>query len=241
MATIVLVAGACCGGWSWNRVAPLLQAAGHAVFTPTLTGLGERVHLATPHVNLETHITDIVNLLVYEDLRDVTLVGYSYAGIVIAGVAERVPERLAQLIYADADVPENGESIYDLDGASEDDRAAEWTAAETAGTPGYMPVPVSYIAARIPDEGDQAWVLARMTPHPLATFTQPVQLLDPSAAALPRAYIFCTEDKSADASTVRFAARYRADSRWRYREIAANHMAPVTAPHALAEAMVSLL
>ena len=117
MATFVLVAGACCGGWSWTRVAPLLRAAGHAVWTPTLTGLGDRVHLATPDVNLDTHVTDVVNLLVYEDLRDVALVGYSYAGFVIAGVAERAPERLAQLVYGDADVPEDGQSSYDCDGA----------------------------------------------------------------------------------------------------------------------------
>jgi pimeloyl-ACP methyl ester carboxylesterase len=95
MARFVLVTGTHFGGWSWQKVTPLLRAAGHAVWTPTLTGLGERVHLATPDVDFDTHDTDVVNLLVYEDLSDVTLVGYSYGATVIAGVAERTPERLA--------------------------------------------------------------------------------------------------------------------------------------------------
>jgi pimeloyl-ACP methyl ester carboxylesterase len=240
MATFVLVAGACCGGWSWNRVAPLLRAAGHDAFTPTLTGIGERVHLATPGFDLETHITDGVNLLVYEDLRDVTLIGYSTGGP-ITGVADRVPERLAQLIYGDANVPEDGESEYDCDRASEDDRAADQAAGEAAGTPGYWPVPVDYMRAQIADETDRAWILARMTPHPLAAFAQPVQLQNPAALALPRAYIFCTEGKGKEFSSVRYAAKYRSDPDWRYRELVANHMAPITEPRALAEAFLSLV
>jgi pimeloyl-ACP methyl ester carboxylesterase len=241
MATFVLVAGACCGGWSWNRVAPALRAAGHEVHTPTLTGLGDRVHLASADVDLETHVTDVVNLLFYEDLCDVTLVGYSYGGIVIAGVADRAPERLAQLVYGDADVPEDGQSGYDCGGADETERAADRAAAEAADTPGFLPVPVDYLRAEISDAGDRAWVLARTTPHPLATFAQPVRLRNPAAAALPRAYVFCTQGKVAGSSSAGFAARYRSAPGWRYREIAANHMAPVTAPRALADAFLSLV
>src|SRR2546426_10958940 len=99
MATFVLVHGGFHGGWCWRKVAPLLRAAGHEVHTPTLTGLGERAHLASPAVDLALHVQDVVNVLFYEDLRSVTLVGHSYAGMVIAGVADRCPERLAQLIY----------------------------------------------------------------------------------------------------------------------------------------------
>ena len=105
MATFVLVHGGWAGGWQWREVASLLRAAGHDVFTPTLTGLGERVHLASPDVGLDTHIQDILMVLEYEELRDVILVGYSYSGMVITGVAERAPERLAHLVYLDAYVP----------------------------------------------------------------------------------------------------------------------------------------
>src|SRR5437763_6310667 len=102
MATYVLVHGAWHGGWCWQRVTPLLRAAGHEVYTPTLTGLGERAHLGTPDVGLATHVEDIVTMLEYEDLTDVVLVGHSYAGMVITGVAHAVPSRLTHLVYLDA-------------------------------------------------------------------------------------------------------------------------------------------
>ena len=240
MATFVLVAGACWGGWSWTRVAPLLRAAGHDVWTPTPTGVGDRVHLATPAIDLDTHVTDVANLLFYEDLTDVTLVGWSYGGMVIAGVAEQAPERLAQLIYGDASVPGDGQSDYDCEGATEAERAADRSTAAAAGMPGYW-LPVDYLRAGIPDAADQAWVLARATPHPLATLEQPVRLGNPAAAALPRAYVYCSEGKGEDSSSRRFAAMYRSAPGWRYREIAANHLAPITAPRALADAFLSLV
>ena len=241
MATFVLVTGTHVGGWSWKKVTPLLRAAGHEVFTPTLTGLGERVHLATPDVDLDTHVTDIVNVLEYEDLRDVTLVGYSYGATVIAGVAERAPERLARLVFGDGAVPTDGQSAYDAGEASEAHRAAEWAAADAAGTPGYAPVPADRVAALIADEADRAWVIAKMTPHPLATLTQPLRLGNPAATTLPRAFIYCPEGKIAGGPMERLAARLRADPGWRYREVAANHAAPWTAPRTLAEAFLSLV
>ena len=111
MATYVLVHGAWHGGWCWQRVTPLLRAAGHEVLTPTLTGLGERSHLANSAIDLNTHIQDVVNVLEYEDLRKVILVGHSYGGMVITGVSERVPERLTHLVYLDAFVPRDGQSL----------------------------------------------------------------------------------------------------------------------------------
>jgi hypothetical protein len=128
-------------------------------------------------------------------------------------------------------VPEEGQSEFDCIGAD---------AAEAAGTPGYFPVPVAYLRAAIVDAADCAWVLARTTSHPLATYAQPVRLGNP-AAALPRAYLFCTEGKGEGSSSARFAARYRSASGWHYREVAANHLAPVTAPRALTEAFLSLV
>src|SRR6185312_289139 len=109
----VLVHGAWHGGWCWKRVSPLLRALGHEVFTPTLTGLGERQHLMSPEVGLDTHIKDVLGVLEYEDLHDVILVGHSYAGMVIAGVAEKAAERIAHLVYLDAFVPADGKSLAD--------------------------------------------------------------------------------------------------------------------------------
>jgi pimeloyl-ACP methyl ester carboxylesterase len=129
MATHVLVHGAWHGGWCWRKVTPLLRAAGHEVYTPTLTGLGERVHLGGPHIDLEMHIQDIVNVLEYGDLRDVILTGHSYGGMVITGVAERAADRLSHLIYLDAFVPSNGESLL---GYMPPERGATMTAVAKA-------------------------------------------------------------------------------------------------------------
>ena len=114
MATIVLVHGGTSGGWAWKPIASKLRDKGHEVYTPTLTGLGERVHLLTREIGLDTQIADIVNVLVFEDLHDVILVGHSLAGMIITGVADQVPERISKLIYLDSFLPENGESIMDL-------------------------------------------------------------------------------------------------------------------------------
>src|SRR5262245_40465445 len=110
MATYVLVHGGGHGGWCYQRVARLLRAGGHDVYTPTLTGLGERSHLVGPNVDLDLHIRDVCELLHYEDLRDVILVGHSYGGMVITGVADRAADRVARLVYLDAATPVNGQS-----------------------------------------------------------------------------------------------------------------------------------
>jgi pimeloyl-ACP methyl ester carboxylesterase len=240
MATIVLIPGGWAGGWIWRKVTPLLRAGGHDVHTPTLTGLGERVHLAHPGIDLDTHVTDVVNVLEFEDLRAVTLVGWSYGGMVITGVAHRVPERLAQLVYLDAVVPRDGQSEYDADPDVQARHAAE-RGAKAAGTPGFQPVPVDYIKARVLDETDRAWLLAKMTPHPIATFAQPLRLRNPAAEALPRAFVFCTEGKEPGFQTIQTAAQIRAAPSWRYRELSANHLAPVTAPQATAEVLLDLV
>ena len=168
MATVVLVPGAFCGGWAWKKVIPLLRAAGHDVYATTGTGLGDRVDLASPSVDLDTHIVDVVNVLEFEELTDVTLVGWSYGGMIITGVAERVPERLAQLVYFDATVPADGEDMYDTCGASDDARAADRAAAEAAGHPGFFGVPAGdfadLIRSWIPDPTDQVWFFPSWCP-----------------------------------------------------------------------------
>jgi pimeloyl-ACP methyl ester carboxylesterase len=241
MATFVLVHGAWCGGWVFRRLVPYLRDAGHEVYTPTLTGLGERVHLASPDIDLDTHITDIVNVLKYEDLRDVVLVGWSYGGTVITGVADRVPERVAQLIYLDARVPENGQTDYDLEPGGEAYIAEDAESATAAGSPGFAPIPVDGTRAHITEEALQAWVLDGFTPHPLATWTQPIHLGNPAANAIPRAFIFCTEDRNPDMPDSIYLDRVRSDPAWRYREMTANHSAPITRPRETAAALLEFL
>jgi len=240
MVTFVLVPGGWSGGWIWKKLTPSLCAAGHDVHTPTPTGLGERVHLAHLDVDLKTHITDIVNVLVSEDLRDVILVGWSYGGMIITGVADRVPERLAQLVYFDAVVPRDGQSEYDADPNVAGRHAAE-RVAEEAGTPGFQPVPVDYLRARVADEADLEWLLAKMVPHPIATFAQPLQLRNPAAEEIPRTFIFCTEGKEAGFQTIQTAKQLQQDPGWRYRELAGNHLAPVNATDETAALLLSLI
>src|SRR5262245_33383250 len=114
MATIVAVHGAWSAAWSWKKVRPLLRARGHDLVTPTLTGLGERSHLARPDIGLALHIEDIAAVLEFEDLRDIILLGHSYGGMVVTGVANRMPERIAKLVYLDAFVPGNGDCVFSL-------------------------------------------------------------------------------------------------------------------------------
>jgi pimeloyl-ACP methyl ester carboxylesterase len=237
VATFVIVHGAWSGAHAWWKVRPLLRAAGHEVFTPSLTGLGERAHLTSPDIDLDTHIQDVVGLLEYEDLQDVTLVGHSYGGMVVSGVADRLPERLAQLVYLDAEVPADGQSEYDLMPAPE--RAVYEASARDKGDGWRIPPPVP---DTLPDdlEPDLRWALSRMVPQPVKTFTQPVRLTSPAVAKLPRTYIRCTEGKEGEALPA-YVERARSEPGWRYRELAAGHGAHVTAPQALSNLLVELV
>jgi pimeloyl-ACP methyl ester carboxylesterase len=245
MATVVLVHGAWAGSWIWKKIVPMLRAGGHDVYATTATGLGDRVHLASSAINLDTYITDVVNVLEFEELTDVTLVGWSYGGMIITGVAEQMPDRLAQLIYLDALVPIDGESAYDAELVPEETRAAIDAAAQEAGTPGFLGVDlyVEWLRGLMPDPADQAWVLAKFRPQPLATYTQPIRLGNPAVATLPRAYIFCSAGKGAadEDFTVHIAERVRSDPGWRYLELGGNHLAPINAPRVTAEAILSLV
>ena len=197
MATFMLVHPAWLGGWCWCKLAPLLRESGHQVHTPTLTGLGERAHLAHPGVDLATHIEDVVNALVFEDLDEVILVGNSSAGMVIACVAERVPGRIARLVYLDAFVPADGQCLLDLVPA--DRRPAMEALVESEGEgwllPRFAAAPWPEFIPRVwqvTDEADLAWMLARLRPTPFGQFTTPIQVTDPAAARLPRTYVRCT-------------------------------------------------
>jgi pimeloyl-ACP methyl ester carboxylesterase len=226
MASYVLVHGGLSGGWQLQELAARLRAAGHEAFTPTLTGLGERSHLLTPDVDLNTHILDIVKLLTGEDLRDVILLGKSYAGVVITGAAEQAPERLRHLVYLDAVVPEDGRSVLDL---AEPEHAAFLTRlVEEHGDGWRLPVPPN--------------ADPRLTDHPFRTFTQPLVLKNPAAAAVPRTYIRCmgiTAGTMHARMTARAAELAQAQG-WRYHELPCDHDAERLMPEAVTALLLDL-
>jgi pimeloyl-ACP methyl ester carboxylesterase len=235
VSTFALVHGSWSGGWCWRLVAPLLRAAGHEVFTPTLTGLGERSHLQVPRVDLALHIQDIVQVLRFEDLSQVILVGHSYAGMVITGVAAAAPERLSRLVYLDAYIPEAGQSEFDLWPESEQRAAQEELA---AGRTYRRIAPASLFGVHDPEVA--AWVEARLTPHPLSTYLDAPPPQTPQSAALPRAFIQCTEPGPIAAHTQLFADRARAAG-WPVAMLATGHEAMLTAPQDLAKLLLDLV
>jgi len=197
MANFVLVHGAWIGGWVWRDVAGRLRSAGHEIYTPTLTGLGERVHLGHAGVNIDTHITDVVNVMEYEDLQDVILVGHSYAALVVQGVADRAPERLAGLVYLDSAPFPNGLGMFDL--FSPEGRAETERVIEGAGEGWKLPFPgIDELGemASLAGLDDRALELmaARATPQPAETFRQPVSVTREFDGSYSRTLIACTED-----------------------------------------------
>ena len=231
MSTIVLVHGAWLGGWCWRRVAPPLRAAGHDLYMPTLTGLGERVHLGTPETGLETHILDVVNVLEYEDLDDVVLVGHSYAGLVIAGAADRVPARVAQLVYLAANLPQPGRSLFESWSAA--GRQAVEQEARAAGAGWRWPLPEDLGAAGADlDPAAVAWLRSKAVGQPLRTFAEPLQLVGPDLD-VPRTYIRCTAEGAATPGEVTGAG-------WQVRELATGHWPMLSAPQDLAHLLVAI-
>ena len=234
MATFVLVHGAWHGGWCWQRVASRLCTAGHEVYAPTLTGLGERVHLLSPTVDLETHIRDVINVLDYEDLQRVVLVGHSYGGMVIAGVADRATDRLAHVVYLDTIVPRDGASGFTVLPAER--VAALQEQVRLAGEGWLIPSPpVERFGVTAVE--DVQWAAPKLVPQPLATFTQPLRLTD-RAAALPKTYILCTANPN---SFRPFAEPVRGAPGWRYRELHTGHDAMITAPRELADLLLEIV
>ncbi len=241
MATIVIVHGMFDGGWSWRGVKGLLEAAGHRVHAATLTGLGERVHLAHPGIDLETHIADIMNLLYFEDLSDVRLVGHSYAGCVITGVANRARERLGGLIYVDAHVPDGGESFLELLDAN--NRVGIEEAVRAQGEGWRVPPPAAPNDPGVeshPTADLWAWFHPRLVPHPFQTLTQPLRLTHPPDESLARAYILCAKGRNGASLEPRME-RIRTNPAWRWSEIDADHLAHVTAPETLTNALLELV
>jgi pimeloyl-ACP methyl ester carboxylesterase len=182
VATFVLVHGAWHGGWCYRDVARLLRKAGHDVFAPTLTGVGERQHLAGMAIGLSTHIEDVASVIVCEELRDVILCGHSYGGMVVTGVADRMPDNVKAIMYLDAFVPESGKSLWDY--MADPEKAFYLTGAAGNGGVAMTPVPAEVFAVK-----DAAWVNRRCVPHPLATFLEPIRLSRPPFAG-PKFYVY---------------------------------------------------
>lgn len=226
MATFVLVHGATAGGWVWRSVPSLLRQAGQEVYTPTLTGLGERRHLFHADLSMETHILDILHVLMFEDLYQVVLVGHSYGGAVITGVAEQCTERIAHLVYLDAFVPQDGEAVKDLYDPSVAAALAEYYLSGGRGS-----------AANRTEIEDP-----RFLPHPLKTFIHPLQIKNEQAKALRRTYIFCTEKQEMGMRAqgiVRSAERARAAG-WGYHELPTGHHSMWTMPRELTALLLGI-
>jgi pimeloyl-ACP methyl ester carboxylesterase len=221
--TFLLVHGAWHGGWCWRDVVPRLRKAGHEVFAPSLTGLGERKHLASARVDLETHIQDIVALVEMEDLKKVVLVGHSYGGMVITGVADRIPTRLAALVYLDAFVPENGKCALDY---VVPERAARMR--HEGERTGFVTPPLMSLWG-LTLQSHLDFVGPREVRHPFPTFSQPISLSNyAESRRIPKTFVYCSSP--ATGTFDQFAERYRNDPAWRFHELKTGHDAMLLVP-----------
>ena len=234
MATFVLVHGAWHGGWSWRWVRAILEQSRHRVLTPTMTGVGERAHLMSGSITMDTVIEDIANVLIFEDLSEVVLVGHSFAGPVVSGVAERAPERIKRLVYLDAAILEDGECMFGCmppDVVAERQRMAE----ETSGGIS-MPVPT---AEDLGVSNDEQWAFLKrlLTPHPQSTYNTPLKLECPPGDGFPCSYIVCTNPTYAPLAWSRDRAKKYG---WTIIPIETGHEAMISAPEALSEILMQL-
>ena len=230
--TFVLVHGAWHGGWCWRRVADILERHGHKVFTPTLTGLGERSHLMRAGIDVSTHITDVVNLMKWERLSNVVLCGHSYGGMVVSGVAEIMAAQIGSIVFLDAFVPENGDSMAELtSGAVRDTLKA-------ATERGDIGVPARSAAAFLVNEKDQAWVDSLCVPQPIGTMTETLKLTGARERIAKTSYIRAGAypnpgfDKALE--------RAKADKSWRVYSVPSGHDVMVDMPERLAEILVEV-
>jgi pimeloyl-ACP methyl ester carboxylesterase len=240
MATFVLVHGAWHGGWCWQKVIPFLEAAGHEVYAPTLTGLAERASELSPDIGLDTHIQDVVGLLQEKNLQGVILVGHSYGGMVITGVVDQAPERIAHLVYLDTFVPRDGESMVSVSPMvirlllRRQAQADGWRI-DSRGTYG------------VTTEPDRSWVLRSVTPQPLKTLEQPLHLKNPAIVeATPRTHIDCAPSGffllmrrilRAILAPRAFPSR---KAGWRLRQLPTGHDAMITMPRELADLLLEV-
>ena len=227
--TYVLVHGAFLGGWCWSKVASILRGRGHTVVTPTLTGLGERVHLISKSIDLDLFVTDLTNVIKYEDLNDIVLVGHSFGGVPVSGVADAMRDRIRQLVYLDAVLLENGQSVFDQ--LPKEVVAARVKAAqESSGGLSVPPPTPSDIG--VSDPAQTQFVQSRLTPHPFNSFVSPLKLANKVGNGLPATYIACTDPIYKPTQSSRAWAKAAG---FRMIEIKTGHLAMVIAPDRLAD------
>jgi len=230
--TFVLVHGAWHGGWCWCRVADRLRARGDIVFTPTLTGLGERAHLLHPNIDLSLHVADVLGLIKCERLNNIVLVGHSYGGFVISGVAEAVANKISSIVFLDAFIPDNGESLLDVV------QPAVQDVIQDVLDRGDTTVPVRDAAAFKVNEKDRPWVDSLATPQPIGTMTEKITLTGARERVATKAYI-----RAAGYPNVSFdkaCARTKADRSWRTYEVPCGHDVMIDKPDRLAEILLEV-
>ncbi len=219
--TFVIVHGATAGGWEWKRTGNFLQEDGHEVYRATLTGLGERHHLSTTEIDLETHINDVVNLILFEDLHNVVLSGHSYGGMVVTGVSNRIPERIKHVIYLDAAVPDHGESLWDMFGS-------RGPIDESRFTDGMMQTPWVTEDTKPPHSAPQS----------IKTFSQPVSYDNPEAKKLNVTFVaFIPEDQSVEERSKSKAWQRAKERGWSIRTFPGGHVAQQEDPRGVASLM----
>lgn len=230
--TFVLVHGAWHGGWSWKFVKEKLERHGYTVYTPSLSGLAEHKHLLNDNITLQTHILDIINLIEMEDLHNVVLVGHSYAGAVITGVADSISERLSKLIYLDAVLVYNGESPMTAE--------PEWEQARKRPVverrEHFQPVAPRFFG--VTDSTLVDWVTEHLTPQPYMTFAQPLHLKNPLGNGLPKVYIACINPQL-EVLKAR-SDLLKNDPSWTYLTLNTGHDAMITAPDELTALLIRL-
>lgn len=225
--TFVLVHGAWGGSWSFQQLEGRLRAAGHGVLRPSLTGLGERAHLAHAGIGIDTHVQDITNAILFEGLGDVVLVGHSYGGMVITAVADSIPGRISQLIYLDAFLPRDGETVLGLSQGTPLETLMQRSVAEARD--GLMVPPWLTPGEPLPHD----------VPQPVRTFTDPVRLGNAAADRIPAAFILTTEGPAQEDAFFSFAERARQRG-WPVFELSANHVPQLSAPDALARLLLDI-
>ena len=246
MSVYVLVGGGWLGGWCWQEVARRLREEGHDVYPVTLTGLGERVHLASPEVDLETRISDVVNLIEFEDLRDVVLVGHSYANLVVTGVADRVVERISQLVYLDTGQLPNGTALIEVFPAEA--RSHIERQVEESGDGWRFPLPPQEELANFGSlqglvDAKLELLRSRAVAQPFGTFTQPLRLENPAREALPKVGILCSfslEEVQAIIESGDPVFREMASPSWRFIELPTGHYPMFSRPDDLAAELLDL-
>jgi len=230
--TFILVHGAWHGGWAWQRVVDRLRARGHSVFAPTNTGLGERAHLLCPGIDLSLHIADVLGVIKYERLRNFVLVGHSYGGCVISGIAEAVADAIQSIVFLDAFIPDNGDSTLDLV------QPAVQDVIRGALARGEITVPVRDAATFKVNEKDRAWVDSLATPQPIATFTEKLTLTGARERIAKKTYI-----RASGYPNVSFEnalARVKADPSWRTYEVPCGHDVMIDDPERLTEILLEV-